>query len=78
MTAGSPACHKKAAANDHHVMRMQLGYLAVEHGKLAAKNIQAAIQGKPLKAWKPNGGMSVRRLWLQHSMASCGLGPAVV
>ena len=41
---------------------MQLGYLAVEHGKLAAKNIQAAIQGRPLKAWKPNGGMSVRRL----------------
>jgi NADH dehydrogenase FAD-containing subunit len=41
---------------------MQLGYLAVEHGKLAAKNIQAAIQGRPLQAWKPNGGMSVRRL----------------
>ena len=54
-------------------MHLQLGYLAVEHGKLAAKNIQAAVQGKPLKAWKPNGGMSVRRFWLQHSMASCEL-----
>ena len=29
------------------------------HGQLAAKNIQASIEGKPLKAWKPNGGMEV-------------------
>lgn len=38
----------------------QVGYLAGEHGKLAAANIQAAQAGKPLKAWKPNGGMPVR------------------
>jgi NADH dehydrogenase FAD-containing subunit len=38
---------------------MQLGYLAGQHGTLAAKNIQAGLQGKPLKAWKPDGGMSV-------------------
>ena len=61
--------------NEEHtssIMCMQLGYLAGEHGKLAAKNIQAAIQGKPLKAWKPNGGMSVRHRGQQHSTASCG------
>lgn len=26
-----------------------------------AKNIQAVLAGKPLKAWKPNGGFSVSR-----------------
>lgn len=42
------------------VFHDQLGYLAGEHGKLAAKNIQAALQGKPLKSWKPYAGMPVR------------------
>jgi NADH dehydrogenase FAD-containing subunit len=29
------------------------------HGQLAAKNIQALMEGKPLNPWKPNGGMEV-------------------
>lgn len=41
------------------VKETKVGYLAGEHGKLVAANIQAARAGKPLKAWKPNGGMPV-------------------
>ena len=39
--------------------QVKLGYLAGMHGQLAAKNIQACIDGKPMKAWKPNGGFEV-------------------
>lgn len=37
-----------------------------------AKNIQAVLAGKPLKAWKPNGGFSVSR-WmpLPHCCRLC-------
>lgn len=42
------------------VKETKLGYLASAQGQLVAKNIQALAAGKPLTAWKPNGGFPVR------------------
>ena len=39
--------------------QVKLGYLASQHAALTAKNIQASLNGQPLKIWKPNGGMEV-------------------
>lgn len=48
-----------AVGDATNVKEAKLGYLAGEHGKLVARNITAAAAGKPLKAWKPNGGLEV-------------------
>ncbi len=41
--------------------QVKLGYLATQHAHLTAKNIQASMDGQPMKSWKPNGGMQVLR-----------------
>ena len=41
------------------ILQVKLGYLACQHALLTAKNIEASLNGQPLKPWKPNGGMQV-------------------
>ena len=48
-------------------MRIESAYNGWQHiaavllqGQLVAKNIQALVAGKALKAWKPSGGFPVR------------------